>query len=268
MNAALRRTLQISDLGLEIDGPAGWVERLGQTWAGWTADAVPDRWSIRLDVGPAVDDDDSPFVARPYFEDGVCYLTATGFSGQIDPGAGTGCLQAHPRASKADLAGFVRTCFAFQAFQRGGIAFHAAGVIHGGRGYALFGPSGAGKSTVAEFSVGDVILNDDLILIKRGNSGWQMWATPFSTSWLPQPRQGPLHALLRLKQAEEDRLEPMGPGVVLAELIASSQGVNAYAAWLPALFDRWQLILGEAPVQALHFRRGPAFWRVIDAEFG
>jgi hypothetical protein len=268
MTAELSKILRIGDLGLEIEGPAGWVERLGQVWSGWTTDTVPEKWLVSLHVGPAVDDDGSPFVARPRFDDGVCYLTATGFSGQIDPGAGTACLQAHPRASKADLAGFVRTCFAFQAFQQGGIAFHAAGVIHRGRGYALFGPSGAGKSTVAEFSVGDAILNDDLILIKRDHTGWQMLATPFSTSWLPQPRQGPLHALLRLKQAEEDRLEPMGWGVALADLVASSQGVNASVDWLPALLDRWQAILGETPVQALHFRRGPAFWRVIDAEFG
>lgn len=268
MTAELSRTLRISDLGLRLEGPAGWVQRLGHAWSGWTADAVADTWSVSLSVGPAIPDDCPPFVAWPRFEDGVCHMTAPGFFGQIDPGAGIACLQAHPQATKVELAGFVRACFVLQAFQRGGIAFHSAGVIHRGQGYGLFGPSGSGKSTVARLSMGDVVLNDDLNLIKPGKTGWQMWATPFGTSWQPKPRMGSLHALLRLRQAEEDRLEPMGSGVALADLVANSQGVNANVAWLPGLLDRWQEILAQVPVRALHFRKSPAFWRVIDAEFG
>jgi hypothetical protein len=208
------------------------------------------------------------YLARPDFGDSIFRIVAPGFLGTIEADRGIAHLSAHPQAGVSDLSVFVRTCVAVGAFARGGLLFHAAGVVRQGRGHALFGPSGSGKTTAAQLSPNDLILNDDLVLIMPGSSTWQLWGTPFGGPWLPQAGPAPLHGLLRLVPHREDRLESLGPGAVLGEVVANSPVINACPAFLPALMARWQEILKEIPARALHFRKSPSFWEVIDAEFG
>jgi hypothetical protein len=260
-------TLRITDLALQIQGPAGWVEPLMSRWQGWTGNQVGAPWTLMLTVGSPVSSRVPLFLVRPDFADGACRLAAPGFSGTIEPDKGVAHLSAHPQAGVDDLSIFVRTCIAVEAFARGGLLFHAAGVVRQGQGHALFGHSGSGKTTAARLSQSDLVLNDDLVLIKPGSSGWQLWGTPFGGHWLPQAGPVPLHGLLRLVPDCEDRLRALGPGTVLGEVVANSPVINACPTWLPALMARWQEILDDVPARALHFRKSPAFWEVVDAEF-
>jgi hypothetical protein len=261
-------TLQIGDLALRIEGPAGWVDRLASRWQGWMGSQAQAPWMLTLGTGAPVSNRVPLYLARPFFDDGICRLAPPGFSGTIDPDRGIAHLCAHPQANVSDLAVFVRTCIAVEAFARGGLLFHAAGVVRQGRGHALFGPSGSGKTTATQLSPNDLILNDDLVLIRPGQSTWQLWGTPFGGPWLPQSGPAPLHGLLRLIPDREDWLDFLGPGAVLGEVVASSPVVNACPAWLSTLMARWHEILDKVPTRALHFHKSPAFWEVIDAEFG
>lgn len=261
-------TLRISDLSLQIEGPAGWVDWLSGQWPAWIDSQPGDAWKLSLAVGSAAPNSPPLYQARPGFADGICRVTAPGFSGRIEPERGIAHLSAHPQADLSDLSIFVRTCLALQVFEQGGLLFHAAGVVRAGRGYALFGHSGCGKTTAASLSKDDLVLNDDLILIKPGEPEWQLWGTPFGGDWLPQARPVPLHGLLRLVPGQEDQLEALGPGVILGEVVANSPVINAYPTQLPALLARWEDVLSNVPARALHFRKSPAFWEVIDAEVG
>lgn len=261
-------TLQISDLALQIEGPTGWVEPLMSRWQGWTGNEVNAPWTLALTVGAPTSSWVPLYLARPAFGGGNCRLVAPGFSGTIEPDRRSARLSAHPQASVGDLSVFVRTCVAVEAFVRGGLLFHAAGVVRQGRGHGLFGPSGSGKTTAARLSPNDLILNDDLVLIMPGSPEWQLWGTPFGGPWLPQAGPVGLHGLLRLVPDREDRLVALGPGTVLGEVVANSPVINACPAWLPGLMARWQGILEDVPAQALHFRKSSAFWEVVDAEFG
>jgi len=268
MTHRLTNTLQIGDLALEIEGPTRWIEWLGQRWPGWMGDTATESWRLSVRTSAATPVARSPFPVQPRFADGVCHLTGPGFRGIIDPGQASAHLEAHPRAGAGDLVIFVRACLALQAFEWGGVLFHAAGVVHRGRGYALFGLSGSGKTTAARLSAGDSVLNDDLILVKPGEAGWEMWATPFGAGCPPKRGLAPLHVLLHLVQSREDKLEALGPGAALGELVANSPVVNANPARVPALLSRWQEVGTEVPVLALYFRKSPTFWEVVDAEFG
>lgn len=268
MSGTLTDTLQIGDLALQIEGPASWIESFQQMWQGWMGDAMVEPWTLSMIMASDAPAGSRRFTSQLRFADGVCHMIAPGFSGAVDPSQAAAHLEAHPEANVRDLSLFVRTCMALQAFDRGGILFHAAGVVRQGLGFALFGLSGSGKTTAARFSRESVVLNDDLVLLMPGKSGWQLWGTPFGGSWLPQAWSAPLRALLHLVKDREDRLEALGPGAALGELAANSPVINAHATEVPVLLTRWQGILDRVPVRALHFRRGPAFWEVVDAEFG
>jgi hypothetical protein len=212
---------------------------------------------------------DGPFfAARPRFEGGRCSLEAQGFVGEILPEKKRALLRAHPAAEPADLAYFVRTVFALRAFDGEALLFHAAGVVHRGSAYAFFGHSGSGKTTAASLSKGKPVLNDDLLLLCRADSGWDAWATPFGKHRDLDTRSAPLRALLRLAQAPEERLDSMPPGVALGELVANSPVVNADPARSVPLLARWEEIIHTAAVFRLYFRRSDTFWEVIDARLG
>lgn len=268
MASRVAATLSIADRGVQIEGPAGWVEALRRMWPGWMDAARPQSWSLCLTAGPPAPGARPLFETRPHFQDGIGYLLAPGFSGWIDPAQGRAHLEAHRGANAGDLSIFVRTCFALQAFERDGILFHAAGVVHRGQGYAFFGLSGSGKTTATRLSPNDLVLNDDLILLRPGASGWEMWATPFGENRSPGQDTAPLRALFRLIQAPQDRIERLSPGSALGELVANSPVVNAHPACLPDLMARWQAVQKDVRVRALHFRKDSTFWEVIDSEFG
>jgi hypothetical protein len=183
------------------------------------------------------------------------------------PQNGTAHLQAHPEAHVGDVAYFVRTVSALQAFDAGALLFHAAGVVHRDEGYALFGHSGSGKTTAARLSLGKTVLSDDLLLLCPSGQGWQAWATPFGHWRLRGSRVAHLRAILRLVQALEERLDPMSRAAALGELVANSPVVNANPLGVADLLTRWDDILSLVPVYLLHFRKSAAYWEVIDAQF-
>jgi hypothetical protein len=195
-------------------------------------------------------------------------LQASGFVGEIVPDERRALLRAHPTAELGDLAYFVRSAFALQAFEHGGLLFHAAGIVHHGVAYAFFGHSGSGKTTVARLSKGNPVLNDDLLLLSPDKSGHKAWATPFGRRRDQAIQAASLRALLRLRQACEDRLEPMPRAIALGELVANSPVVNADPSRSPSLLAYWEEVVDAVPVFCLYFEKSDAFWEAIDAQLG
>lgn len=262
-----RWTLDIGGISLDLVGHPEWVGRLAEAWSGWAGE--PPGWEVRLEQDPTLPrPKESLFNARPQFDAGRCTLSIPGFAGEVVPQGEQALLRAHPAAGMWDVSCFVRTAFALRAFDCGRLLFHSAGVVHRGAAYALFGHSGSGKTTAARLSADKPVLNDDLLLLRPAAKGWEACATPFGRRRTPEVRSAPLRALLRLAQAEEDRVEPLPPGRALGELVANSPVVNADPLRAAALLARWEDILPTAPAFLLRFLRSDSFWEVVDAHFG
>jgi hypothetical protein len=258
--------LGIAGTALRVRGPAEWLGPLCTAWATWQPAPGSVSWNVQLAADASLPEPQGPlFEAIPRSQGGVCALAAPGFVGDVSAVTGAACLRAHPAATPGDIGYFLRVVLALQAFARGGLLFHTAGIVHRERGYAFFGVSGSGKTTAAHFSAPDPVLNDDLVLLWPAASGWQMYATPFGKR-RGDVRVAPLHALLRLLKDQNVFLAPLSPGRALAELVANTPVLSADPQWLPAALARWEALLGVVPVYALHFRRDATFWEVIDAE--
>ena len=259
-------TFDVGGISLTLAGPVAWVEPIARAWASWESQ-TPGGAVHLLQDSSLLAPEGPFFAARPHFVDKQCRLEAPGFAGQITSDAESARLRAHPAAEPGDLAYFIRTVFALRAFEQKALLFHAAGIVHNGASYAFFGHSGSGKTTAARLSQGKPVLNDDLLLLRPGSVGWEVWATPFGRRRAPEVRSAPLRALLRLVQASEERLEPMPRGMALGELVANSPVINADPTRSTALLTRWEEILQTVPVDLLHFRKSAAFWEVINARF-
>ena len=268
MTAAVTFTLGVAATALRVCGPAAWLSPLRDAWATWLPSPECVPWDVRLTADANLATPQGPlFDAVPRSRGGVCTLAAPGFHGDVSAATGAAHLRAHPQAGPADIGYFLRVVLAVQAFARGGMLFHTAGIVHGGQGYALFGVSGSGKTTAAHFSAPDAVLNDDLVLLWPLADGWLMYATPFGKR-RGDVRAAPLRALLRLIKAPDVALVPLSAGRALGELVANTPVLSADPLWLPEALARWEALLSAVPVYALHFRRDATFWEVIDAELG
>lgn len=262
-----RWSFQIADIALNLSGPEEWLAPFVEAWEVWEGEMA--SWEAHF-----VSDPDLPvpqgayFEARPDFERHRCLLEATGFSGFVDTRSKGALLRAHPTAHAGDISYFIRTAFALRAFDEGHLLFHAAGIVHQDEGYVLFGHSGSGKTTAARLSKGKPVLNDDLLLLARGEDGWRVWATPFGRRRHADVRSAPLKALLHLVQGPEDRIVEIPRGEALAALVANSPVVNADIERASDLLTWWDTLLDDVPVYRLYFIKDNSFWEVVDAHFG
>ncbi|MBN1668449.1 MAG: hypothetical protein JW862_15245 [Anaerolineales bacterium] len=207
---------------------------------------------------------------------GCARFTAAGYQGQIDLSSGQAWLELSARQPVEEVDYFLRVCYALLVFEQGGLLLHAAGIQRAGRSYLFFGHSGAGKTTIARLSAQlpqTSILNDDLVIVMPGETGYLVYATPF---WNPtqvppdihqQPQAGlPLTGLYRLVQASQVHLEALEAGKGLAELISNVPVIPADPQRNPALLERLGQLNAQVPVKALHFLPDASFWQFIHPE--
>lgn len=260
--------LSIAGTALEVAGPETWLATLRRAWSPWSAGLDNAPWQVSLAADATLSPPEGPlFEALPRSHAGICSLDAPGFVGRIVAADGRAELRAHPQATPADAGYFLRVTLALQAFAYGGLLFHAAGVVHRERGYALFGRSGSGKTTAAKLSAPAPVLNDDLVLLWPEPGGWQMYATPFGRG-RGDRLVAPLRGLLHLVKAPDIALKPLRPSLALSELAANTPVLSGDPVWLHDALARWDGLLNRVPVWALHFRREVNFWEVIDVELG
>lgn len=258
----------IAGTALEVQGPAAWVNPLRRAWAAWTPAEAVSPWPVEVAAMPHFQPPTAPlFETLPRCRGGVCTLVSAGFQARVDAEQHCARLQAHPHATPADIGYFLRVTLAVQTFTRGGFLFHAAGIVHREMGYALFGLSGSGKTTAAQLSTPDPVLNDDLLLLWPDAGGWAMYATPFGKR-RGKVAAAPLRAFLRLLKDTQVFIEPLPSGRALGELVSNTPVLSGDSLWLPEVLARWEELTRQIPIYALHFRREPTFWEVVDAELG
>jgi len=142
------------------------------------------------------------------------------------------------------------------------LVVHGSAVVIDGRGYVFFGPSGAGKTTLSRWwrATGALLLNDDRVAIYRhANGAWQVAGTPWhGEEPVVSPESAPLHGVVRLRQANANRVVALDRLAALAELTACSlvpffsrTSIDQAMALLEALED--QVALFE-----FHFRHDPS----------
>jgi hypothetical protein len=153
--------------------------------------------------------------------------------------------------------------------ERGHLPVHTAGVIRNGGMYLFAGSSGAGKSTAAALSqeAGGTILDEDQVLVHPLDDGRY---TADAWGYNVRSCDVPLRAIFALVQTTEDRLIPLGQTQVARLLVdrqADIVGSMLSRDLLRRSFGLAAEIARCVPGYELHFRKSPAFWKLIDERF-
>jgi len=200
------------------------------------------------------------------FKNRVLHISTGRLSGSINGQKRNGDLLISKNCPVEEIEYYLRAVYSLLAFQMGGLLLHSAGIIHNGMSFLFFGHSGSGKTTVATLSRDDVVINDDLVLLKPLGVKWIAHATPF---WNPGwdevvNASAPIIALFRLVKDQQVKLEEMEKSVAMAELVANVPVIPADYLHANELLYRCSLILDRVDVYWLHFRKDRSFWDILE----
>ncbi len=277
---ALRARIVIADLGLTLEG-------LSVT----DRDLIRDRYGIFVREGEEragearieVVDAEVPSFLRPlewrggapelyrleqFWLGSRLFVYSYEFAGWHDRDSGEGQLalaSCGPEALHRAVENYLRSVFAHRFLERGAFLLHGSGVVRGGRAHVFFGPSGSGKTTVTLLSGGDLILGDDLVLIREGTGGPEACSVPFRGVFREPPatdRAFPLAGFYRLVQHSGDSLEVLSAARGAAELLGSLPFVMEGGGGGRAL-EAVSRIVSRVPVRRLRFRKSPEFWKLL-----
>ncbi len=148
----------------------------------------------------------------------------------------------------------------------GGVLVHSSAVARK-KGAALFlAPDEGGKSTAAGLSPNGGILCDDRNVLKRVDSGFQVYSTPWGKVYEPSAN-APLAGIFLLEKAAEFRLKPLDPRFAVHFLWEDNR---PFWDLLPknrrtAVFNLLADACGSVPVFSLGFPEDHIDWHAIDA---
>jgi hypothetical protein len=185
------------------------------------------------------------------------------FTAQIDPFAGRAVLfRREQRAYPLDAV--IRTAMMARLPLLGGLPFHAAGVVVGGRGVVFFGPSGAGKTTVASTSPYPV-LSDELVAVIPA-SPFDLVRSGFRGEERESGRGGPapLALLLDLAKGPAFKLTRLRPAEAVGRVLASAPVPLAPPLWSRALAVAVEIVK-RVPVHRMEWTPAEPPWERLEA---
>lgn len=172
-----------------------------------------------------------------------------------------------PRHRALALQNLILATLAWILPSRATLIVHAAGIVRGGRAFALVGTSGAGKSTwaLAARDAGCDVLSEDLVWIDASGSPTAL-SVPFRPDVVAPmgPGRLPLAAVLFPIKGAPPRLDAVDPLVALGRLVANLPFVAERHGRDPGLDRAVDALLAGVAVRALTFPPDASFLDVLD----
>jgi len=133
------------------------------------------------------------------------------------------------------------------------ILIHASGVDYNGTGYLFSGVSGKGKTTMARLwdGYGAKVIHDDRLIIRKHDSGYQMYNTPVYTD--DEPRRSSLSKIFLIEHGTANDLIRLKGAVAASMLIANCIQHNWGQEIITRLLSSLTSLCETIPVMKLSF---------------
>ena len=146
--------------------------------------------------------------------------------------------------------------FAFASAPYAALEMHASVVTRGGRGFLFLGRSGTGKSTHSrlwlEHIPGTELLNDDNPVLRVVDGTARVYGSPWSGKTPCYKAQDvPVGAVVRLRQAPENRISRLPAVAAYASVMASCSGFRPIRAIADAQHETLSTVVASVPCSQL-----------------
>lgn len=120
---------------------------------------------------------------------------------------------------------FPQVFFSLLMPEKNGLMLHACGVSDGRKGCLFVAPSGGGKSTIAKLALkqGLTLLNDDRIIIRKENSQFKIYGTPWHGEvTVTSNKCLVIHEVFFLQKSSCDRIVPMDRAIAASQFLKNN----------------------------------------------
>lgn len=169
-------------------------------------------------------------------------------------------------ANEYSFDSLLRILYTLRLIREGGFLVHASAQIRHGWGCLFTGKSEAGKSTISRLGEHNVVLCDELPLVRLCNGTYRVWGTPFWGEFGKGrvAASAEVRALFFLNKAPYHRVKPLTPGRALPRLLQTTLFFSRDPAMVEAAMARCADFLSKVPVFDLYFKPDPQVWEVVD----
>lgn len=161
----------------------------------------------------------------------------------------------------------LRTVFYNLVSLHHGMPLHAGGIVKQNRAYVFVGPSGSGKTTIARLSCPYLVLDDDLVFVRKSDGRFAAYSTPpwsRTIQGLDEPARFGLAGVYCLRHGARPVLKRLEPALAAARILSSPPGATQ-EVW-NALLAVCDELTQEVPCFELTFAPDRRFWELIDCE--
>ena len=146
--------------------------------------------------------------------------------------------------------------FAISSSTAGTLEIHSSVTVCDGRAYAFLGKSGTGKSTHSrlwrQYIPGSTLLNDDNPIIRAEDGSVRIYGSPWSGKTPCYKSESyPLAAIVRLRQAPENRIRRLGAVEAYASLFPSCSAFREVSGSADGIHSTLAEVIGKVPVYQL-----------------
>jgi len=250
------------------DLPEEMVDLLGEEWAPFLSRSEEPPF-LHARIG-FVDSDSEvrpfrPKLMRSSFEaDRARFRMPEGQADVDETGAVRMTLVTRPgQIAYYTMHNLLRGCLAWRMPQRGGALLHAAGLVVGGRAFALVGPSGSGKTTWARLGrqAGATVIADDLLLLDGVGGTIEALGSPFRSFHVADYRPGrwPMGAILFPAKGRGASWADASPTRARSRILANLPFVSNALEQDHRVAEVIDRLAGEVPCRDLTFGLDGAF---------
>jgi len=180
---------------------------------------------------------------------------------------GRGCGEGVMAGNTYAFGTFLRGLYSRLLLDHQGLILHASAVQRRGRAHAFTGRTGSGKTTIALLSPENLLLTDELVILRRSATGSVLaCGTPFVGESLGRgiSREEPLTRLFHLVQAERNHLRPLPEQQALRQAMGQVMFFQRSPAAIDRLLGVCQDLLASLDNYELEFLPHPSVWEMID----
>ena len=146
--------------------------------------------------------------------------------------------------------------YAFASAPFRALEMHSSVVMHGGRGFLFLGRSGTGKSTHSRlwlnYIPGTELLNDDNPVLRIVDGEARVYGTPWSGKTPCYKAQDvPVGAIVRLRQAPENKIVRLGTVAAYASVMASCSSYRPIRTLADAQHETLAAVVQQVPCYQL-----------------
>lgn len=133
------------------------------------------------------------------------------------------------------------------------VMMHASCAFDGNKARIFTGFSGAGKSTMSKiwFDAGNVIINDDRIVIRREGSDYYVYNTPMYYD--DNPKKAPLSSIFLISHSPENKIEQYTGALAVTSVMAFSIQNNFNEKFVEKRIDFFNKLCSNILVYKLGF---------------